>query len=256
MFNVCRCCVYVLRIIDPDRLKRKGDWHTFVCCLNTYEKKEPSKNQKQNESSRQTDIGKRLGTEDHFFCLNQFRIFSAWNMKGLNETGTTTHSSVTISSVPHYTCPHSANFSWEVNSAILSWSLVVIASIASLLAVITNVLVIIVIKRTKHLQSRSNFLLANLAVADILMGAFFFSFNCYCWTFNAPPSVVWVYLHSRFSSYTLDNFLDIFVFMSLNFHRLGEIRRCEKVEELQGYRDERPCKNACNNRLASYNGLL
>ena len=34
-----------------------------------------------------------------------------------------------------------------------------------------NVLVIIVIKRTKHLQSRSNFLLANLAVADILMGA-------------------------------------------------------------------------------------
>ena len=92
-------------------------------------------------------------------------------MKGLNGTGTTTHSSVTISSVSHYTCPHSANFSREVNSAILSWSLVVIASIASLLAVITNVLVIIVIKRTKHLQSRSNFLLANLAVADILMGA-------------------------------------------------------------------------------------
>ena len=92
-------------------------------------------------------------------------------MKGLNGTGTTTNSSITISSVPRYTCPYSANFSWEVNSAILSWSLVVIASIVSLLAVITNVLVIIVIKRTKHLQSPSNFLLANLAVADILMGA-------------------------------------------------------------------------------------
>ena len=92
-------------------------------------------------------------------------------MKGLNGTGTTTHSSITIISVPRYTCAHSANFSWEVNSAILPWILVVIASIASLLTVIMNVLVIIVIKRTKHLQSRSNFLLANLALADILMGA-------------------------------------------------------------------------------------
>ena len=43
--------------------------------------------------------------------------------------------------------------------------------------------------------------------------------------------------------------------MSLNFHRLGEVCRGEKVEELKGYRDERPCQNACNYRLACCNSL-
>ena len=92
-------------------------------------------------------------------------------MQALGGTKATIHSTVNTSSVPRYTCPHSEHFSWEMNSEVLSWILIVIASIASLLAVIMNVLVIIVMKRTKHLQSRSNFLLANLAVADILMGA-------------------------------------------------------------------------------------
>ena len=112
--------------------------------------------------------GKVWGNRFFLFCI---RLVGPYSKPFLNGTETTTHSSITISSVPRYTCPHSANFSWEVNSAILSWIFVVIASIASLLAVIMNVLVIIVIKRMKHLQSRSNFLLANLAVADILMGA-------------------------------------------------------------------------------------
>ena len=92
-------------------------------------------------------------------------------MQALNGTETTFYSSINTNSAPRYTCPHSGDFNWEVNSTILSWILVAIASIASLLAVITNILVIIVMKRVKHFQSLSNILLVNLAVADLLMGA-------------------------------------------------------------------------------------
>ena len=67
MFHVLQVFFYVRRIIYPDRLKRKVDWHTFVFYLNTYEKQKEDGEKIKNESSRETDIGKRLGTEDHFF---------------------------------------------------------------------------------------------------------------------------------------------------------------------------------------------
>lgn len=68
-------------------------------------------------------------------------------------------------------CSYSENVPWDFSETIFPWILVAIVSIASLLAIILNVLVIIAVKQKKQLQKPPNFLLASLAVADLLVGA-------------------------------------------------------------------------------------
>ena len=58
----------------------------------------------------------------------------------------------------------------EFNDTITTWILVAIGFIVSSLAIFFNVLVILAVKKDRQLRNHSNFLLASLAVVDLLTG--------------------------------------------------------------------------------------
>ena len=87
-----------------------------------------------------------------------------------NEAVTATNPTTDARSV--FYCPYVPTFSaWEVDQTLLPWFLVATASIASPIAVILNVLVIVAVKLRKELQRLSYILLSSMAVADLLVGA-------------------------------------------------------------------------------------
>ena len=87
----------------------------------------------------------------------------------LHSAKTTANSSSEIRSV--FICPEKPGFVWDLNDTIIPRILVPITSIASLVTILLNALVIIAIKRKKELQRISYILLSSLAVTDLLVGA-------------------------------------------------------------------------------------
>ena len=87
----------------------------------------------------------------------------------LHSAKTAANSSSEIRSV--FICPEKPAFVWDLNNTIIPWILFPIASVASLVTILLNTLVIIAIKQKKELQRISCILLSSLAVTDLLVGA-------------------------------------------------------------------------------------
>lgn len=68
-------------------------------------------------------------------------------------------------------CPKSPHLTWDLNETTFPWILVSIKSLASLITIFLNALVILIIKEKKQFQKNSYILLSSLAVADLLVGA-------------------------------------------------------------------------------------
>ena len=68
-------------------------------------------------------------------------------------------------------CTHDPTFTWDLTETVFPWVLLGIVSLASPIAVVLNVLVIIAVRTRKELHRASNILLSSMAVADILVGA-------------------------------------------------------------------------------------
>ena len=68
-------------------------------------------------------------------------------------------------------CSHVPEFTWNLNDPTAYWSLAAVNIIASPTTVLLNALVMVILTKRKELQRRSNILLFNLAIADLLVGA-------------------------------------------------------------------------------------
>lgn len=87
----------------------------------------------------------------------------------LNDTEMRGNSSSKDRSV--FYCPKAPDLTWNLDETTLPWILFSIKSLASLVIIFLNALVILIIKEKKQFQKNSYVLLSSLAVADLLVGA-------------------------------------------------------------------------------------
>ena len=154
-------------------------------------------------------------------------------------------------------CPESQQFIWDLHHTTSFKIIVAITTIACLVTILLNLLVIIAVKTWTELRENSNILLSSVALADRLVGAVSKPLNYHVRHVSHPESFsCGCYLYNRFYCCLFNVHYLWCVTFAFASNCLGEVCSDSEMNGVQGYTYcyERPCEHIHENCMAGGSG--